>query len=88
MFMGVFLNFTSTDSSYVKRICKGFYDDSQIAEAYKYVVSEMDNILNFKDSKDESDSYSDELRKVKKLYDEGILTEEEFKKAKKKILDI
>lgn len=86
--MWIFLNFTSTDSSYVKRICKGFYDDSQIAEAYKYVMSERENILNFKDSKDESDSYSDELRKVKKLYDEGILTEEEFKKAKKKILDI
>lgn len=86
--MWIFLSFTSTDSSYVKRICKGFYDDSQIAEAYKYVMNERDNILNFKDSKDESDSYSDELRKVKKLYDEGILTEEEFKKAKKKILDI
>ncbi len=85
MFMGVFLNFTSTDSSYVKRICKGFYDDSQIAEAYRYVVSERENILDFKD---ESDSYSDELRKVKKLYDEGILTKEEFEKAKKKILDI
>ena len=89
--MGVFLNFTSTDSSYVKRICKGFYDDSQIAEAYRYVMSERENILNFKDesdSKDESNSYSSELRKIKKLYDEGILTEEEFKKAKKKILDI
>jgi len=85
MFMGVFLNFTSTDSSYVKRICKGFYDDSQIAEAYKYVMSERGDILNFKD---ESDSYSNELRRIKKLYDEGILTEEEFKKAKKKILDI
>ena len=85
MFMWVFLSFTSTDSSYVKRISKGFYDDSQIAEAYKYVTSERENILNFKD---ESDSYSNELRRIKKLYDEGILTEEEFKKAKKKILDI
>lgn len=85
MFMGVFLNFTPTDSSYVKRICKGFYDDSQIAEAYRYVMSERENILNFKD---ESDSYSSELREVKKLYDEGILTKEEFEKAKKKILDI
>ena len=83
--MGIFLNFTSTDSSYVKRICKGFYDDSQIAEAYRYVMSERENILNFKD---ESDSYSSELREVKKLYDEGILTKEEFEKAKKKILDI
>ena len=54
-------------------------------------MSERENILNFKEesySKDESNSYSSELRKIKKLYDEGILTEEEFKKAKKKILDI
>ena len=28
------------------------------------------------------------LGKLKKLYDEGILTEDEFKKSKKKILDI
>ena len=48
-------------------------------------MSERENILNFKD---ESDSYSSELREVKKLYDEGILTKEEFEKAKKKILDI
>ena len=81
LFMGLFLIYTPTDNSYVKRICKGFYDESQIAEAYRYVMSERDNILNFKDSKDESDSYSDELRKVKKLYDEGILTEDEFKKS-------
>ena len=65
LFMGLFLIYTPTDNSYVKRICKGFYDKSQIAEAYRYVMSERDNILNFKDSKDESDSYSDE---------KGILT--------------
>ena len=28
------------------------------------------------------------FREIKKLYDEGILTEDEFKKSKKKILDI
>ena len=85
MVMWVFLNFTSTDSSYVKRIYKGFYDDSQITEAYRYVMSEKENILNFKDG---SDSYSSELREIKNLYDERILTKEEFEKAKKKILDI
>lgn len=29
-----------------------------------------------------------DIREIKKLYDEGILTEDEFKKSKKKILDI
>ena len=30
---------------------------------------------------------SEEILKTKKLYDEGILTKDEFKKAKEKILD-
>ena len=36
----------------------------------------------------EENHYKNDIREIKKLYDEGILTEEEFKKAKKKILDI
>lgn len=36
----------------------------------------------------EENYYKNDIREIKKLYDEGILTEEEFKKAKKKILDI
>ena len=36
----------------------------------------------------EENYHKNDIREIKKLYDEGILTEEEFKKAKKKILDI
>lgn len=36
----------------------------------------------------EENYHKSDIREIKKLYDEGILTEEEFKKAKKKILDI
>lgn len=36
----------------------------------------------------EENHHKNDIREIKKLYDEGILTEEEFKKAKKKILDI
>ncbi len=34
-----------------------------------------------------SSALAEELKELKKLYDEGILTEEEFTKAKKKLLD-
>ena len=36
---------------------------------------------------DEDDNLSDELSKLNKLYNDGVLTKEEFEKAKKKILD-
>lgn len=36
----------------------------------------------------EENYHKNDIREIKKLYDEGILNEEEFKKAKKKILDI
>ena len=36
---------------------------------------------------DENDNLSDELSKLNKLYNDGVLTKVEFEKAKKKILD-
>ena len=50
--------------------------------------SEM-NIDDSKIDKDEdynNTSLSDEILKVKKLHDEGVLSDEEFKKAKDKIV--
>ena len=37
-------------------------------------------------SEDNSSNLSSEIIKIKKLYDEGILSDEEYKKAKDKIL--
>ncbi|MBH00419.1 MAG: hypothetical protein CMI86_00205 [Candidatus Pelagibacter sp.] len=39
------------------------------------------------DEKTKDNSLTIEIDKVQKLYKEGVLTEEEFKKAKQKILD-
>tara|TARA_B100000989_G_C19531100_1_gene469936 strand:+ start:6251 stop:6502 length:252 start_codon:yes stop_codon:yes gene_type:complete len=39
------------------------------------------------DEKTQDNSLTIEIDKVQKLYKEGVLTEEEFKKAKQKILD-
>ena len=36
---------------------------------------------------DNNDNLTDELDKLNQLLKDGVLTEEEFKKAKKKILD-
>ena len=38
-------------------------------------------------SKNEKEDLHDQILKLKKLKDDGILTEEEFKKAKKKLID-
>ena len=43
-----------------------------------------DELINFSDNKD---MLSSELNKLKELQKSGILTQEEFEKAKKKILD-
>ena len=53
-------------------------------------VTSLDTAQGNKKTVIESNNFSDidELRKYKKLLDEGILTNEEFEKVKKKILDI
>ena len=42
---------------------------------------------NISSSFDDKDKLSDEIQKLSKLLDEGVLTQEEFEKAKKKLLD-
>ncbi len=41
---------------------------------------------NIKNKFDDKKSISEEIIKLKKLYDDGLITEEEFNKAKNKIL--
>ena len=47
------------------------------------------NIENesIEDTSSDKDKLSDEIEKLNKLLNDGILTQEEFEKAKKKILD-
>ena len=45
-----------------------------IIKTFQYCIKYNDNIL-------------DKLNKIKNLYDTGVLNEEEFKKAKEKILN-
>ena len=50
----------------------------------------IDGDLNIKESEDlekSNNSLSDEIVKLKKLKDEGLIDEYEFEKAKKKLLD-
>ena len=61
----------------VKAITRGVEAKSDLNEEKK---------VDF-DEKTQDNSLTIEIDKVQKLYKEGVLTEEEFKKAKQKILD-
>lgn len=50
-------------------------------------MKQPDDEKNKKDVKKRGDDRFDDLRELKKLYDEGVLTEQEFSKAKEKILE-
>ena len=49
--------------------------------------SEIDTDNNLENSSNNSERLSDELDKLNELLKSGVLTQEEFEKAKKKILD-
>ena len=55
----------------------------------KNANKENENLENYEieNSSEVKKNLSDELDKLKNLFKEGVLTQEEFEKAKKKILD-
>ncbi len=56
----------------------------------KNANKEVDNLVEDDENQDSfnsQDKLSDELKKLDNLLSEGVLTQEEFEKAKKKILD-
>ena len=64
---------------------------------YRALITKVEKILNGEEKVEEnienqvekaSPSYTDELRSLKSLLDEGIITQEEFDEKKKKILDL
>lgn len=84
LFFNLYLLLEPTDQGYTGRMFRGFYSDSELSFIYQQII---DGREENKESKKEN-YYKNDIREIKKLYDEGILTKEEFKKAKKKILDI
>ena len=52
----------------------------------KQVIKEEKNLELNKESEIQSLEIIDQIKELKKLYNEGILSEDEFKKAKDKIL--
>lgn len=61
--------------------------DIQQAVKVGEVICDGCETLNKKSSDFRSESVADELNKLKKLKDEGVLTEDEFQQQKKKLLD-
>ena len=66
--------------------CVG-YNDSRTYEMTKTDHSKKEENSTSTTKKESGQTLSEQLRDLKELKDEGILTEEEFEKEKKKILD-
>tara|TARA_Y100000996_G_scaffold117096_1_gene87165 strand:+ start:203 stop:472 length:270 start_codon:yes stop_codon:yes gene_type:complete len=55
--------------------------------ANKSIDKEEEDVSEIKDSDTSSNQLSNELNELNKLLKDGVLTQEEFEKAKKKILE-
>ena len=64
----------------VTAIMKGF------SAKNKNKTSEIIDNVKIDETSDEENSLSDEIKKLNQLLKDGVLTQEEFEKAKKKIL--
>lgn len=87
LFFNLYLLLEPTDQGYTGRMFRGFYNDSELSFIYQQIIDKQKEFREPEEPKEEN-YHKNDIREIKKLYDEGILTEEEFKKAKKKILDI
>ncbi len=52
----------------------------------KQIIKEEKNLNFHKDRENENLDIIDQIKDLKNLYDKGVLTDEEFKKAKEKLL--
>lgn len=73
-----------------KNHAKGIYDlpeDMEEPKEQKSVLNLLKSSDSSKGSGSEKVSVADEIRKLKALYDEGVITQEEFEAQKKKLLN-
>ena len=78
----------TTDNEKIKtaRIYYGESKSNAFFEKYPYVLNKKINIKKEKQIEQSSDVVS-QIKELKKLFDEGVLSNEEFEKAKKKLLN-
>ena len=78
----------TTDNEKIKtaRIYYGESKANAFFEKYPYVLNKKINIKKEKQIEQSSDVVS-QIKELKKLFDEGVLSNEEFEKAKKKLLN-
>ena len=78
----------TTDNEKIKtaRIYYGESKANAFFEKYPYVLNKKINIKKEKQIEQSSDVVS-QIKELKKLFDEGVLSKEEFEKAKKKLLN-
>ena len=56
-------------------------------KAKSHHLLDLDKFINQKKAEEKKNLLTNQLKNLTDLYKSGVLTEEEFKKAKKKILD-
>ena len=78
IYLAVFIILVFVLSIAVKAITRG-------VEAKQIIKEEKDELIN-NDNQKQSLEVVDQLKELKNLYDNGIINENEFKKAKEKIL--
>jgi len=69
----------------LKKLFEEIFKDEEINHALNDTF--IENTMDFQQKEEVAQSKADKLRELKKLLDEGILTQEEFESEKKKILD-
>lgn len=91
--LGVSLSLTDGRSTEILLIRKATTDEGEVEQAYGEfgnLCSFLDNIIkeNTNEEQPIKEDLSDQIRKLKSLVDDGILTQEEFDAKKKQLLDL
>ena len=83
----------STDKEKIKTAQNYYGEDIayRFFDEYPYTLNDQNNLITKKKKitkkTTSSSDLTTQLKKLKELLDEGVITQEEFTKAKKKILD-
>ena len=80
-----YMEVSQIDKNTVSKMAQTIQTQSDILKNLSYANSPLDSSTSVQDT---YDNLTEELKKVKNLFDNGLITEEEFKAKKAKLLDL